>query len=97
MSTRIRHRTRIGKRNQVTIPAATLRRLGVGPGDHVDIVEEDGKVRIESVHDWVDRTYGMLHRPGMPVLSIEELEVEIKRAREEAATARYLRSFAENQ
>jgi hypothetical protein len=64
------------------------------PGDQVDIVEEeDGAVRLETVRQWVARTAGMLHRPDTPALSIEELEAEIKRASEEAATRRYLRSF----
>lgn len=93
MSPPNRHRTRIGKRNQVTIPAATLRRLGVGPGDHIDIVDEDGTVRIEPLNDWIKRTAGMLRYPGMPVLSDEQLDLEIERAREEAATARYRRSL----
>ncbi|MEX0784480.1 MAG: AbrB/MazE/SpoVT family DNA-binding domain-containing protein [Dehalococcoidia bacterium] len=97
MNTLVRHRTRIGKRNQVTIPAATLRRMGLKPGDRVDIVEEaDGVVRIETVRQWVERTAGMLHRAGTPALSIEELEAEIKRARTEAATASHLRFLAEH-
>ncbi|MEX1104077.1 MAG: AbrB/MazE/SpoVT family DNA-binding domain-containing protein [Dehalococcoidia bacterium] len=96
MGTRVRHSTRIGKRNQVTIPAATLRRMGLKPGDRVDVVEdEDGKVRLETLGDWIARSYGALYRLGTPVLSDEELELEIKRASEEAATKRYLRTFYE--
>src|SRR5688572_21653109 len=89
-------RTRIGKRNQVTLPAATLRRLGLQPGDTVEIRDEESGVSIKKADDPISRLMGILWRPDLPVLSDEELEAEIKRASEEGATARYLRSLPDD-
>lgn len=41
----------------------------------------------------VNRAFGMLWRPDLPVLEIDELEDLIAQAGEEAALARYRRSF----
>ncbi|WP_440105876.1 AbrB/MazE/SpoVT family DNA-binding domain-containing protein [Streptosporangium sp. H16] len=35
---------RISSKNQVTLPAAVLRKLGLHAGDPVDIAEEDGQI-----------------------------------------------------
>ena len=86
-------RTRIGKRNQVTLPAATLRRLGLRPGDAVEIQDEESRVSIRKADDPISRLMGILWRPDLPVLSDDELEAEIKRASEEGATRRYLRTL----
>src|SRR5688572_23981811 len=88
-----RHRTRVGKRNQVTIPAAMLRELGVKPGDPVEISAGEHRVTVTRADDPVSRFMGILWRPDLPVLSDEELEAEIKRASEEGATRRYLRTL----
>ncbi|GII62725.1 hypothetical protein Skr01_28100 [Sphaerisporangium krabiense] len=37
---------RISTKNQVTLPAAVLRKLGLGPGDQIDITEEGGDIVI---------------------------------------------------
>lgn len=59
-----RHTTRIGKRNQVTIPAQMLRDLGLGPGDRVDVTEVAGALSIAPGADAVAEAFGMLRRLG---------------------------------
>lgn len=88
-----RHRTRVGKRNQVTIPAAVLRRMGLRPGDLVEIRDDEDGVSVVKAEDPISRFMGVLWRPDLPVLPDDELEAEIRRASEEGATARYMRSL----
>ena len=48
--------TRVGKRNQVTIPAALLRELGVEPGDQVEVaLKDDGAIGITKAVDPFER------------------------------------------
>lgn len=90
------HRTRVGKRNQVTIPVEMLRSLGVGPGDSVNVVLRDGgEIWIQKGIDPVEHALGLLHRIGMTSVSDDELEDAIREADMEQATARYLRSLDE--
>lgn len=86
-------RTRVGKRNQVTIPAEMLRHLGVAPGEDVEVVEGDGSVTIRKADDPIARAYGMLHRPGEKPMDIEEINEIIRSGAEEVALRRYLRTF----
>jgi AbrB family looped-hinge helix DNA binding protein len=93
-----RQTSRIGKRNQVTIPADVLRALGVGPGDTVEVeVRRANSDRREMTDEEaaaaVEGAFGALWRPGMPVLEIDELEEVIAQAAEDAAIARCRRSF----
>jgi AbrB family looped-hinge helix DNA binding protein len=37
---------RISRKNQVTLPVSLLRKLGLGPGDAVDIADEDDHIVI---------------------------------------------------
>ncbi len=90
-----RHITKVGKRNQVTIPAAMLRELELAPGDGVILTADDGNIRIHSVETAIKHASGLLYRPDNQVLTDEELEEDIRRARAEAAVARYERSLRE--
>ncbi len=90
--TRHSHTTRIGKRNQVTIPAAMLRRLGVGPGDTVEVDDTDGEVTLRKAEDPIARAYGIAHLDGDPVFEVDELEELIARGADDAAVARHLRT-----
>jgi len=71
-------RTRVGKRNQVTIPAEMLRHLGVAAGEDVEVLEGDGSVTIRKADDPIARAYGMLHGPGEKPLEIDEMEALIR-------------------
>jgi AbrB family looped-hinge helix DNA binding protein len=88
-----RHIRRIGKRNQVTIPADILEELHLGPGVEVEVTKEGRGLRIRPVQDPIAYASGLLRRPGQRVLSDEELEVAIREASQEAATRRYLRTL----
>lgn len=60
------HRTRIGKRNQVTIPAEMLRDLEIGPGDEVEVIlSAQGSIGIT--------------KPMDPFERLRELRAEIRR------------------
>lgn len=89
-----RHVTRVGKRNQVTIPVAMLRALGLGPGDRVELTFDCGEVRVKKAEDPVARAYGLLKRPGEPARPIEELEALIAEANRERAERAYERDLA---
>ena len=42
---------RVGPKGQVVIPKDMREQLGIGPGDEVEFVLEDGAVRVEPVRD----------------------------------------------
>ena len=84
-------RTRVGKRNQVTIPAAMLRRLGVAPGESVEVVEDGDAITIRRADDALSRAAGMLHTPGAPTLSIEQMNELIRKGYDERAKDRLSR------
>jgi AbrB family looped-hinge helix DNA binding protein len=54
--------TRIGSGGRVVIPAEYRRALGVGPGDDVVMLLEDGEVRILSVKQAVARAQALVRR-----------------------------------
>ncbi len=70
-----------------------LRQLGVKPGDAVEITADQDHLSVSKADDPISKFIGILWRPDLPVLSDEELEAEIKRASEEGATRRYLRTL----
>ncbi|HET7737928.1 MAG TPA: AbrB/MazE/SpoVT family DNA-binding domain-containing protein [Tepidiformaceae bacterium] len=88
------HIARISKRNTITIPVEMLRRLGVQPGDPVDVTDEDGVITISNPIARIERLAGSLGFPGMPVLSDSELRDAIRDARDEAAQQRSRRASA---
>ena len=89
-----RHVTRIGKRNQVTIPAAMLRKLGLAPGERVEItVDEAGRLEVAPVEDPVEKALGFLAPAGLPHLTDDELREAIREAAQDEATRRYLRTL----
>ncbi len=93
-----RHVTRIGKRNQVTIPARFLKDLGLAPGQAVEVAESEGEIQIRKAEDAIDRAYGFLYDPDRPPLSDAGLKALIKKARAEhaeEAAARYLRTSSQ--
>ncbi len=83
MATGSRHITRVGKRNQVTIPANMLRELGVGPGEQVEVSQSNGALVLRKAGDPIARASGMLHDPARKPVSEEELAAVERQAREE--------------
>lgn len=54
---------RISRKNQVTLPVALLRKLGLGPGDVVDIANEDDHIIIRRHRSRFDGVIGTV--PGL--------------------------------
>ena len=76
-------KTIISEGGRIVIPAAYRKALGVKPGDEVQLVLEDGEIRMVSQHQAIVRAQNILRRyvPNGRNLS-EEL---IKERREEAS------------
>jgi len=72
-----------------------LRRLGVGPGDTVELEVVDGEVQLRKAKDPIDHAFGLLWRPDLPQLEIEELERLIHDSRDIGSTEQYLETFAD--
>jgi len=67
-------------KGQITIPKRIRKRLGLSAGDKVDFVlSPDGSVRMEVRRRDVRNLAGMLHRPGMKALTVEQMEAAIAR------------------
>ncbi|MFC4535431.1 AbrB/MazE/SpoVT family DNA-binding domain-containing protein [Sphaerisporangium dianthi] len=64
---------RISSKNQVTLPAAVLRNLGLRPGDAIDITEEEGHIVIRRHRSRFDGVIGTI--PGFT----EVVDVEASR------------------
>ena len=83
-----KHVTRIGKRNQVTIPAAMLRKLGLAPGEQVEItVDEDRQLAVKKAEDPFERLRQFRESLGLPAASNEQLVETVHEARREHAVA----------
>jgi len=76
-------KTIIGENGRIVIPAACRKALGIKPGDEVQLVLEDGEIRIVSQRQAIVRAQNLLRNyvPRDRNLS-EEL---IKERREEAS------------
>jgi AbrB family looped-hinge helix DNA binding protein len=76
-------KTIISEGGRIVIPAAYRKALGVKPGDEVQLVLEDGEIRMVSQHQAIVRAQNMLRRyvPNGRNLSGEL----IKERREEAS------------
>jgi AbrB family looped-hinge helix DNA binding protein len=70
----------ITAKGQTTIPKKIRDHLKLQPGDKVDfiIVEDGRKVVLEPATLDVRELEGMLHKPGMKAVSIEEMKKTIK-------------------
>jgi len=65
----------VGERGQVTIPKQLRDRLGLRPGQRVEVIEEAGRVILEKiVDDPVLRVYGMRRLPK----SVDEIMDEMR-------------------
>jgi len=62
-----------------------LRRLGVAPGESVEVVEDGDAITIRKSEDPFEHISGLLYRPGAPMLTIEEMNALLNEGREERA------------
>lgn len=68
-------RSTVGERGQVTIPKPVRDRLGLRPGQRVEITEQGGRVILEKVvdDDAILRVHGMLTLPDPVDQIIDEM------------------------
>ena len=65
----------ITSKGQITLRKPLLRHLGVRPGDKLEVdLLNNGRLQLEPQRGTpIDSVFGMLARPGIPRLSVEEL------------------------
>ena len=68
-----------------------LRRLGVAPGESVEVVDDGDAITIRKADDALSRAAGMFYRPGVPPLTIEEMNELIRKGYDERAKNRLSR------
>lgn len=67
-------------KGQITLPKAIRDRLRLGAGDRVDfVVTDEGTVVLRPATADVRELKGLLHRPGLKPLSVEEMNAVIRR------------------
>lgn len=67
-------------KGQTTIPKKIRDHLKLQPGDKIDfIIENRGKVVLEPATLDVKELEGILHRPGMKAVSIEDMKRAVKK------------------
>jgi len=82
-------RSRLTSKGQTTIPLQVRERLGLRQGDAIEFVfQADGSVGLRSTKRDVRSLKGLLYRPGMRTVSIEDMNAAVR----QAAVKRYLRS-----
>jgi antitoxin PrlF len=68
----------VTSKGQITIPKSVRQHLKLEAGSKVRFVlEEDGSTRIIPLNIPVESLAGILHRPGMKAVSLEEMEQAI--------------------
>lgn len=67
-------------KGQTTIPKKIRDYLNLNPGDKVDfVVDESGKVILEPATCDIEELEGILHKPGMKAVTIEEMKNSVKK------------------
>jgi AbrB family looped-hinge helix DNA binding protein len=64
---------KVTAKGQVTLNKEILRHLGIGPGDHVDVEPQPGKVveiRPQKTGKSIESVFGILHDPNGPRLKL---------------------------
>jgi bifunctional DNA-binding transcriptional regulator/antitoxin component of YhaV-PrlF toxin-antitoxin module len=77
--------TRLSSKNQITLPVAMVRQLGLQPGDELDLTVVGEAIRVErrpkTPQEWVDRLAGsMSHVPEWQ--TDEDIDAYVRRERE---------------
>jgi AbrB family looped-hinge helix DNA binding protein len=70
----------ITTKGQVTIPKEIRDYLNLDPGSKVDfVIDENGTVKLLPLNIPIQRLSGILHRPGMKSVTLEEMEAAIQK------------------
>lgn len=66
-------------KGQTTIPKTIREHLALRPGQRIDyVVEEGGKVVLRPATYGIEDLAGLLHRPGMTPLTVEEMNEVVR-------------------
>ena len=76
-------RAKVTSKGQITLPKEVRERLNIKEGDEVEFFEEGGRTWIWPRNVSIMDLAGILHRPGMKALSIEEMEAAVMDAASE--------------
>jgi antitoxin PrlF len=72
-------RSKLTSKGQTTIPMLVRERLGLSTGDAMDFVfQADGSVSLRAVKQDLLSLEGMLARPGMPAVTLEQMDATIR-------------------
>lgn len=70
----------VTSKGQITLPKDVRDALGLREGDKVDFERVDGRYVIRPRNRSAMELAGVLHRPGMPALSVEEMDEALGQA-----------------
>jgi antitoxin PrlF len=70
----------ITSKGQTTIPKDVRDRFNLKPGDRLEFVIEGERVYLQPVNRSIKRLSGLLHQPGRPVLTLEQIEASLQQA-----------------
>jgi antitoxin PrlF len=73
-------RALITSKGQLTLPKEVRDRLSLKPGDAVEFIEEGGRTWVKPRNVRALDLAGILHRPGMKAVTIEEMDNAIGEA-----------------
>lgn len=67
----------VTSKGQITLPKDVREGLGLREGDKIDFEKVDGRYVIRPRNRSALELAGVLHRPGMPALTVEEMDEAI--------------------
>ena len=71
----------VTSKGQITLPKKVREQLRVHPGDAVDfVIGRDGQIRVTAGQVDVSALKGLLQRPGRQAVSLERMDLAIRRA-----------------
>ena len=70
-------RATVTSKGQITLPKEVRERHHLKPGDSVEFIEQDGRTWLRPRNLRAVDLAGMVHRPGMKALTIEEMDEAI--------------------
>lgn len=73
-------RAKVTSKGQITLPKEVRKRLNIKEGDEIEFFEEGGRTWIWPKNVSIMDLAGILHKPGMKTVSIEDMDEAIAEA-----------------
>lgn len=71
----------VSDKGQITLPQALRRQLGIEPGSRLEVdAMSDGSLRVRALTRGAEGLAGLLHRPGVPAVTVEAMDEGIAAA-----------------